>query len=167
MKFENVTSKATTSKEPNRCSRDVTPRSRNTYLVAYSDFRSYFSIYFLYWFCIMNSLYDCFALDPDSWTQSLFFPASSPPRLTFKTRVPLKISHSCLSPFSLSSPNASFTSGILHLLQRSSPLLPMPHLMHFRSNPIQSLWFSLSSWNAALLLPWNATFTLAFGLFLA
>jgi len=30
----------------------------------------FFSIYFLYLFCIMNSLYDCFVLDLDSWTRS-------------------------------------------------------------------------------------------------
>ena len=36
----------------------------------------------------MNSLYDCFALDPDSWTQSLLFPASA----TLATRTPRLLS---------------------------------------------------------------------------
>ena len=33
-------------------------------------FRSYFSIYFLYLFCIINYLYNRFALDPELWTRS-------------------------------------------------------------------------------------------------
>ena len=55
----------------------VTPCSPNTYLVAYSDFLIIFFIYFLYSFCIVNYLYDRFALDPDLWTQSLLFLASA------------------------------------------------------------------------------------------
>ena len=44
----------------------VTPRSRNTYLVAYSYFLIVFLIYFLYLFCVVNYSYDRFALDLES-----------------------------------------------------------------------------------------------------
>ena len=49
----------------------VIPRSRNTYLVAYSDFSIvFFRFVSCIYFCSMNSLYDCVVLDLELWSRS-------------------------------------------------------------------------------------------------
>ena len=143
----------------------VTPRSRNTYLVAYSDFRSYFSIYFLYlfriMFCLGSGFMDsesalsrvCHSCDANPASAIPAFVASSrreprvcEPRACYSRNAvpafalprPPKYPTLVFSPFSLSSPNASFTylDSAFNAEILSSPPYAAFNAFQIKSHPV-------------------------------